>query len=574
MLKHFFWVIIGSMMCSVAFAVEDIYVTDTLKCLPADMQAKECYLSALRQKKLQHNDSAMALLRKSLQLDSTNGAVYMDLSNLSISANNADDALYYMSKAYQYEPDNYWISRAYALLLAQSGNFSGAISIYEKLVDENPQKVENVETLANLYTQTRQYDKALAQWRLYEKESGMTDQTTIEKVQILADKGDRKGAIAALDTLINSNRQNCKYPLLKANVLALMNENKKAEKLYKQLASHYSDCYIQDQNQLMQFYMNTRQNKKALALYRQILRDEKIDFETKRSLIVIAAQDSALAPYVGENDYKTLVQQYPGTEGAYLLIANYYMSQNDQRAISYVQSAVKLNPHNPSSWMILMDYYSATDSAKYEKAVGDALANNPDNGVFLFQQGSIDLLKEHDSEAMKHWQQSAAILSHDKHESFRTSVVYGLIGDLYMKQAKVDSACTAYDESLRFNPDNLSVLNNYAYALADNNIDFVKAEQMSGRTVATSPNNRTFLDTYAWVYFKQGNYSMAELYIEQAYDAGGFADPEVIEHFGDILYMKGETIKGLSYWKLALSKSPDPSEILKKKVETKSYIEK
>lgn len=574
MLKHFFWVIIGCMMCSVASAVEDIYVTDTLKCLPADMQAKECYLNALRQKKLQHNDSAMALLHKCLQLDSTNGAVYMDLSNLSISANNADAALFYMSKAYQYEPNNYWISRAYALLLAQNGKFSKAISIYEKLVDENPQKVENVETLANLYTQTRQYDKALTQWRLYEKESGMTDQTTLEKVQILADKGDRKGAIAALDTLINSNKQNCNYPLLKANVLALMNENKKAEKLYKELASHYSDCYIQDKNQLMQFYMNTKQHKKALALYRQILRDDKIDFETKRSLIVIAAQDSALAPYVGENDYKTLVQQYPDTEGAYLLIANYYMSQNDQRAISYVQSAVKLNPHNPSSWMILMDYYSATDSAKYEKTVGDALANNPDNGVFLFQQGSIDLLKEHDTEAMNHWQQSASILSHDKHESFRTSVVYGLIGDLYMKHGKVDSACTAYDESLKFNPDNLSVLNNYAYALADNNIDFVKAEQMSGRTVATSPNNRTFLDTYAWVYFKQGNYSMAELYIEQAYDAGGFADPEVIEHFGDILYKKGETIKGLSYWKLALSKSSDPSEILKKKVETKSYIEK
>ena len=41
---------------------------------------------------------------------------------------------------------------------------------------------------------------------------------------------------------------------------------------------------------------------------------------------------------------------------------------------------------------------------------------------------------------------------------------------------------------------------------------------MSGIAVQSNPTSAVFLDTYAWVYFKQGNYLLAMMYIEQAYN--------------------------------------------------------
>ena len=48
-------------------------------------------------------------------------------------------------------------------------------------------------------------------------------------------------------------------------------------------------------------------------------------------------------------------------------------------------------------------------------------------------------------------------------------------------------------------------------------------------------NSAVFLDTYAWVYFKKGDYQMALLYIEQALSKIGSDNAELLEHYGDIL---------------------------------------
>jgi Tfp pilus assembly protein PilF len=84
------------------------------------------------------------------------------------------------------------------------------------------------------------------------------------------------------------------------------------------------------------------------------------------------------------------------------------------------------------------------------------------------------------------------------------------------------------------------MLNNYAYFLAVRKEQLAKAEKMSGAALQYDPNNISFLDTYAWVFFVQENFVMAELYIKQAVDKGG-ADNEVIaEHYGDILSKIGK----------------------------------
>ena len=123
------------------------------------------------------------------------------------------------------------------------------------------------------------------------------------------------------------------------------------------------------------------------------------------------------------------------------------------------------------------------------------------------------------------------------------------------------------------NPQNLGVLNNYSYFLSLENRDLDKAERMSGITVKEEPTNATFLDTYGWVLFKQGAYTMARIYIENAVKySEEEPSTEVLEHYGDILYKTGEPEKALEQWRKAKELGSD-SKTLNKKIKKKKYVE-
>ena len=59
-------------------------------------------------------------------------------------------------------------------------------------------------------------------------------------------------------------------------------------------------------------------------------------------------------------------------------------------------------------------------------------------------------------------------------------------------------------------------LNNYAYFLAEEGGDIEKAYRMGKRAVEIDPENPTFLDTYAWILFKKGDFENALTYQQAA----------------------------------------------------------
>ena len=63
---------------------------------------------------------------------------------------------------------------------------------------------------------------------------------------------------------------------------------------------------------------------------------------------------------------------------------------------------------------------------------------------------------------------------------------------------------SAYERSLRYDPDNTMVLNNYAYFLSVEGRDLERALAMASRVVALEDDNPTYLDTHAWVLHKLG----------------------------------------------------------------------
>ena len=102
---------------------------------------------------------------------------------------------------------------------------------------------------------------------------------------------------------------------------------------------------------------------------------------------------------------------------------------------------------------------------------------------------------------------------------------------------------------------------------------------MSYRAIKAEPKNATFLDTYAWILFKQGRYSEAKIYIDQTLQCDSDTSAVLLEHAGDIYYQAGQRDQALSFWQQALTRTTekeDPKDdrkpILARKIKLKKYL--
>lgn len=574
MLKRFLSLVL--LLCSVfsAFGVEDIYVTDTLKTLPTGMELRRLYLQALCHKKQGRADSALLLLNQYVERDTTNGAVYMDIANMYIAAGNYKESLKNMRKAAELEPENYWILRSEALLLIQNGNTDEGLSVYDKLVETHPDKVDDIASLATLYTRVNNRQKALDLWHHYQNQMGITEQVSVSKFDLLYSMGKKKQAFAVLDSLVATDVSSPHFYIVKANSLAYKGETKMAEKCLTATRKKFPESEFAIEQELSLIYLSSGQEKKAVASIKKLLQMPDLNFEAKRSLLLSSVADSALSPSFGNPDFELLIRQYPKNEQAYLIYSDYLLSQKNTVGYGYLRKALQMNPNNEYAWASLLSFYEDTDSVAYENTLNDALNAIPESGQFLFYKGTLCMRKNDKKSALENWRKAALVLSKDAREKNRTSVVYGVIGDVCMESKDTLAAFAAYDSALVYNTNNIEVLNNYAYFLSEMGRDLERAERMSGMTIAAAPKNITFLDTYAWIFFKMEKYSTARLYIEQAVVLGGDKEVDIMDHYGDILYKEGDKKTAWEVWKKAVNLTPRPSDNLKKKAETGTYIVK
>ena len=129
---------------------------------------------------------------------------------------------------------------------------------------------------------------------------------------------------------------------------------------------------------------------------------------------------------------------------------------------------------------------------------------------------------------------------------------YSLLAECYSKENNQELSDQFYERALKLDSVNLGILNNYAYSLAVRGDKLQMAKQMSGFTIRNDPESSTFLDTYAWVLFKNKEVRKAIIYIRKALEKGGNKNPEILEHYGDMMIKRGKGKKAIEIYKEAI----------------------
>ena len=150
--------------------------------------------------------------------------------------------------------------------------------------------------------------------------------------------------------------------------------------------------------------------------------------------------------------------------------------------------------------------------------------------------------------------------------------LYNLRGDFHHTLGEIELMYADYDSTLVYDPDNINVLNNYAYYLSVEGRNLEKALKMSARTLEAEPLNATYLDTYAWILFKMKRYKESLQYMEKALRYLESDNPEIYEHYGDVLYICGEKEKAVENWHKA-KRMNSTSVTLDRKIREERYVE-
>lgn len=112
--------------------------------------------------------------------------------------------------------------------------------------------------------------------------------------------------------------------------------------------------------------------------------------------------------------------------------------------------------------------------------------------------------------------------------------------DNLYQAGKKEKAFRIYDKALRLEPDNLLVLNNYAYLLSLKQKHLRKALRMSKKTIEAEPENVSYLDTYGFLLYLSGKPAEAKPYFKKAIIYGGKDDAAVLYHYYLVLDALGE----------------------------------
>lgn len=536
------------------------------------------FYKAMNAKALNKYGEAFDYLQYCHKLDSTNANVLYELGIFYNLADDKNQAMNYYRDAANYDKNNFYYNMAYATICLENKQYSDAIEQYEKLLKSNPENSELYIYLSEAYRLDGDLPKAIKALDQLEQIVGLNEKISIQKYQLYTLQKQEKKAFAEIQKYIDKYPTEVKYQVLLGDLYMQSGKTDQAFAIYEKAKAIDPESPILITS-MVEYYERTDNKADAEKEMYTALMNNKMDIDTKLSILaqyVGTLQQTQQGTETANALFDTLMVQHPQEPDLNLMYGNLLLIQDkkDEARFQY-QIYAEANPTEPIGWEQMIkttfpDSINATvDICK------SAISYIPDQPVFYFYLGIAQHLNENYEDALQTLKTGIEYV--DENNAPLLSEFYGQMGDLYYQLNKTDSAFASYNKSIQYNPSNLGILNNYSYYLSIANKDLDKAEKMSSLTVKAEPSNPTFLDTYGWVLFKQKAYIMAKIYIENALkyteESEKPVSSEILEHYGDVLYMMDDKDKALEYWIKAKETGESKSKTLDQKIETKTYID-
>lgn len=599
----------------------------------ADMRkADYAYLQAVSALNIDSNDLAQRLVEYAAALDPEDINIKALQALLTLNMD-PDSAEVYRSYAvlwdeFRADQTQYYNGSAIASIARYLHRYDDVIEVWRTLDSIYPERTETAANLANAYIvkyatgDTSAYTKAMAIFERLERGTGKDMGLSSQKIRAMALKKDTMAIVRELNQLENANPRDPDVFLYASEIYKTLDADSLRHASIRracEIDSTYGAALIA----MAQYYADRND---SAAYDRQVFRalvSPTLEYETKHELlrgyVGRMYSDTAQWPRI-ENVFARMQQVNPGEPSLHSLYSAFeYTCGNLVQATEQMEYALSLDPSDADvrSSLYSLQIQRGDTVAAIATAVG-GITYSPDNLGFPILAASANIVNGRPQEALEVLHK---VKINEVNNPEAVSNFMSTLGDAYQAADSLSKAIETYNKSIEIYPSNFLAYNNAAYAMAQNDTLLDQALSYARYAVLSDMENPTYLDTYAWVYFKKRDYPQAKKYIDltlkyslpvedsiavdsvaspegfasdsiapdsayigtEATDAGSdiiegedfdtndIVSAEVLSHAGDIYFMSGLPEQALEFWKRAAILAPD-DEMLARKVKYKTYF--
>lgn len=549
-----------------AVSAQTSAASDTIYKLDLPKNA-ENFSKGLESKYNENYEAAIEYFETALKFNKDDDASMYELSELYKLKNRDTEAFSMIEQASKLQPENKWYQQRLAQFYLQNSDYQSYINIYDKLTADDPANLDYLENYIDVLLRIGEYEKVIEKLNVMEELFGKSEMITMQKIEIYKNIGNSSKMIEEMENLIKIAPSNTRYLATLAEIYMKNGKDGEAYKLYLKIKELEPDNkYINVS--LYDYYQNKGEIDKAFDEFILAIRNTNLDYETKVQIYELWSENN-----VKDNDsYNTtrvaeigqaFVETYPQKNvGYYILGVTCSMKKDFKQAQTYFVQALEKDKNNFATFyqlcyvdLNLNDYQQVTEHTEL------ALDYFPEQPVFyLFRGIACYNLKDYDN-AIKNYEKGRKLSAN--RELTKDFDIY--IGDTYNLMGDRKKSYEAYDRVLNADPENIYVLNNYAYYLSLDNQDLERALEMSSKTIKAEPKNAVYLDTYAWILYKMNRFQEAKKWMEKVFKYDKKPSGVNYEHLGDILYKLGDTKAAVQNWKKA-KKAGETSEFIDDKI--------
>ena len=509
------------------------------------------FSNGLQSKYREDTEGAIRNFEQALRFMPDDAASMYELSEQYSNAGRIEEAFNMIQKAAKIEPENKWYQMRLGLFYRNLEQYNDFIKLYEKLTQKYPEDPDMLSELIDAYLVTENYSKALEKMDLLEQQVGENEFITEQRLQVFKRQGNTKKVVSELEKLIEQNPDNIRYYGLLASFYAENGKIKEAIKTYEKIEEiNPEHPYINVS--LLELYDMTGDKDKAFDELLAAIRNKNLDITTKANTYDYWMNKNQGASNIDEQARQcgeAFVETHPDNKLGYLILGScYFIEENAVKSKELYQKVLAIDSTDFFGWqnLIISESRLNENEAVRDHAVA-ALKYYPMQPVFYWYAGVANAVMENNVDAINYLEKGRRYTS----DKMQMSEFDAFLGDIYHQQGDEDKAFDAYDRTLRNNPDNALVLNNYAYYLSLRGERLEEALEMAIHANELVPDNVYYTDTYAWVLYKLGRYKEAEKIMKKCLGLEKNPSGANLEHYGDILLKLGKESEAMEYWKKA-----------------------
>lgn len=487
-----------------------------------------------------------------------------------------------LKTAADHDAGNYWVKHALVQLYVSEDKTDEAIRQLEDMAASYPQNSNILFMLEELYQRKPDYQKVIETLDRIELLEGKNEEISTEKYRIYIQMNDKEKAFAEMRELADEYPNDLRYKARIGDLYLDSGETEKAYEVYQQLQQEDS-TNVNVLLSLAHYYETTHQDSLYQQNLMRIVTNTSLPEESRMRLMqTIAAQN--LFGQQGNDTTKVMglfdkiLQQPQENNNMAELYVRYMISSNvsTSKVKPVLQRMLDTDPEADIARNQLLSYaIDADDDKEVMRLCKTAVDYASENPVYYYYLSVAYLRNKRYNEAIDANRKGLAKTDSKSNLDMIVNM-YTIMGDCYHYTGRNARAFECYDSCLLYKPNDVLVLNNYAYYLSLEKRELEKAERMASKAIELEKDNATYIDTYAWVLFQQQKYAEAKVYIDQVLNIVGKEpdkdDATLIEHAGDIYSQCGFKDKALEYWKQAQGLGVK-SKTLERKIKKKKYIE-